>query len=117
MNEFEKACNEIDRDSDAGECVIEWLKGNKTATVTFPCANKYNTKVKKLAEQYPDEVKICHENKDGSIVAHIPVSYVKISHPKVYSEDARKRMSENFRKKMETSSFVSENAYTGDEMT
>ena len=99
MNEFEKACNEVDRNSDAGECAIEWLKTSKTATVTFPGNTRFKSKVKKLAEEYPDEVKICHENKDGSIVAHIPVSYVKISHPKVYSEDAKKKMAENLKKR------------------
>jgi predicted N-acetyltransferase YhbS len=38
--------------------------------------------VRKLAEKYPDEVQIVAENEDGSIVAHIPVSYLKISRGK-----------------------------------
>lgn len=95
MNEYEKACNEIDRDNDSPECVIEWLKGNKTATVTFPSRTKLNTKVKKLAEQFPDEVQICHENKDGSIVAHIPVRYINISRRKrELTEEQRKEIGE-----------------------
>ena len=63
------------------ENCIEWIKGSKTATVTFP-KGKYATKVVKLAEQNPDEVQICHKNKDGSVVAHIPISYIHISKPR-----------------------------------
>lgn len=58
--------------------VIEFLKGDKTATVTF-CQARFITKIRKLAEKYPDECQITHENKDGSIVAHIPVKWIKIS--------------------------------------
>lgn len=58
--------------------VIEFLKGDKTATVTF-CQQRFITKIRKLAEKFPDECKITHENKDGSIVAHIPVKWIKIS--------------------------------------
>ena len=70
------------------ENCIEWLKGDKMVTATFP-KGKYATKVVKLAEQYPDEVQICHKNKDGSIVAHVPVGYVAIRKPKKmnYSEE------------------------------
>ena len=35
--------------------------------------------MKALAEKYPDSVKIVHENKDGSIVAHLPLSAVHVS--------------------------------------
>lgn len=77
------------------ENCIEWLKGDKMATATFP-RGKYATRVSKLAEQYPDEVHICHKNKDGSIVAHIPVSYVHISRPRRLNltEEQRRAMRE-----------------------
>ena len=84
------------------ENCIEWLTGSKTATVTFP-RGKYATKIAKLAEQNPDEVQICHKNKDGSVVAHIPVSYVSVRKPKKmnYSEEQlealRKRGRENIK--------------------
>ena len=97
MNDFEKAVNEIDGSSDSPECVIEWLRGNKTATVTFPNNTKFKSKVKKLAEQYPDEVQVVVENKDGSIVAHVPVSYIKVSAPRRvnYTDEQKKKFAEN----------------------
>lgn len=60
------------------ENVIEFTRDNRVATVTF-CQGRYVTKVKELAKKYPEEVQITHENEDGSIVAHIPTSYIKIN--------------------------------------
>ena len=60
------------------ENVLEFEKNADTATVTF-CQARFITKIKKLAEKFPDECRITHENKDGSIVAHIPVKWIKIS--------------------------------------
>lgn len=58
------------------ENVIEWLDGQKTATVTLS-SRRQITKVKKLAEKHPDQVQIDWENKDGSIVVHMPVSAIQ----------------------------------------
>ena len=63
------------------ENVIEFVRNSETATVTF-CQGRFVTKVRKLAEKYPEEVQITHENEDGSIVAHIPTSYIMISNRK-----------------------------------
>jgi hypothetical protein len=60
------------------ENVIEFKRNQETATVTF-CQGRYVSKIKKLAEQYPDECEIVAENPDGSIMAHIPTKWVKIS--------------------------------------
>lgn len=83
MNEFETVANEIDKRNQtyetSQECAIEWIKNCRTATVTFPGGTKYATKIKKLAEDNPEDVKIRCVNKDGSIVATIPTSYIKIS--------------------------------------
>ena len=83
MNEFEIVANEVDRknltNETSQECAIEWIKNCRTATVTFPGNTKFNTKIRKLAEEHPDEVKIRYINKDSSIVATIPTSYIKIS--------------------------------------
>lgn len=79
MNEFEKACEEVDKDfTTEKENVIEFMKDAKTATVTFS-QGRYITKIKNLAEKYPDKVEITAVNDDGSIVAHIPVSAIKIN--------------------------------------
>lgn len=45
---------------------------------------KWINKILKLKEQYPDEVKILNMPEDnyGSIAAHIPKSWLKVSPPK-----------------------------------
>ena len=63
------------------ENVFEWLTGNTIASVTFS-QRKYVNKLKKYAEQYPDEINIIAENKDGSICAHIPIKWFKFSPPR-----------------------------------
>ena len=79
MNDFEKACEEVNKDfTSEKENVIEWIKNADVATVTFT-QGRYITKIKELAKKYPDRVQITKENADGTLVAHIPVSAIKIS--------------------------------------
>ncbi len=82
MNQFEKACSEIEKDAYTGENTqenaIEFLRNAKTATATF-CQGRYITRIRELAKKNPGDVQILHENPDGSIVAHFPVSYIHIS--------------------------------------
>ena len=96
MNEFETVANEIDKRNQtyesSQECAIEWIRNSRTATATFPGNTKYCSKVKKLAEEYPEEVKIKYTNPDGSIVATLPTKYIKISAPKKVSEEQREKM-------------------------
>lgn len=68
------------------ENVIEFLRDQKTATVTF-CQKKFISKIRSLAEKFPDDCEITHENPDGSIVAHIPVKWIKINNPQRKSRD------------------------------
>ena len=76
---FEKASSEVEDKGDGfDEFVIEWLKNSATATVNFP-RGRLATKVKKLAEQCPGECKVVHESKDGVVIAHIPVKWIRIS--------------------------------------
>lgn len=102
MTQFETTANESDSNLYTGQNVqencIEWIKGSKTATVTFP-KGRFATKVMKLAEKNPDEVQIQHVNKDGSLVAHIPVNYIKISRPRknVLTDEQRQALSEKGR--------------------
>ena len=93
FDKFNKACDEVeDRDFNlAQENVIEFLKSDRMATVTFT-RGRFISKIKKLAEQYPDEVQITAENKDGSIVAHIPVSYIHISNRKREMSDEEREV-------------------------
>ena len=64
--------------ADYRENVIEFYADDKRATVTFT-QGRYVSKIRKLAEQYPDECQIVAENSDNSIVAHIPTRWIKIS--------------------------------------
>lgn len=93
MTAFEQAVSDKEKDTFTGETeqenVIEFLRDSKTATVTFS-QGRYISKIKKLAEKYPDEVQIVHENR-SSIVAHIPTKYIKVNHPKVVSDEQRER--------------------------
>ena len=90
MDEFERACHTENYTGETSqENVIEWVRGDKEVTVTFPGSTKFNNTVRKLAEKYPDEVKIVAINKDGSIVGHLPLKYVKISHPRVLTDEQK----------------------------
>ena len=92
---------DMDRVASNGENCIEFLRNAKTATVAFS-QGKYVTKIKRLAEKYPDECVIVDENYDGSIVAHIPTRWVKISPPKQVSEEFREQASERFKEMHKT---------------
>lgn len=65
----------------SNENVIEFLRGEDRATVTFS-QGRYVSKIKRLAAKYPDECQIVAENKDGSICAHVPVKWVSVNPPR-----------------------------------
>lgn len=75
------------------ENVIEFLNGQKRATVTLS-QGRYKTKIEKLAKERPDECKILARNLDGTILAHVPTSWVKISPPRKVemSEDRKEEL-------------------------
>ena len=60
------------------ENVIEWHNGDDMISCTF-YQGKYISKVRKLAEKYPNLVTILAENKDGSIFARLPLKSLKLS--------------------------------------
>ena len=71
--------------SDCLENGIEFIRDARTATVQFS-QGRFKTCIRKLAEKYPEECEILAENKDGTLLAHIPVEWVKISPPAARSE-------------------------------
>jgi hypothetical protein len=88
-------------DLNTNENVIEFLKDQKVMTCTFS-QGRFITKVKRLAEKYPEEVEIVARNNarnnDGSIVAHNPVSYLKLSNKsRTLTDEQRAEMAERFR--------------------
>jgi len=83
------------------ENVIEFIRDSKTATVTF-CQGRYVSRIKELAEKKPDECQITTKNKDGSIVAHVPVSWIKINPTRELTEEQRTELSERARNNFHT---------------
>lgn len=79
--------------SDCLENGIEFIKDAKVATAQFS-QGRYKSRIKKLAEKYPEECKILAENKDGTLLAHIPVEWVKIIPPRQLSEEQKKEIAE-----------------------
>lgn len=80
------------------ECIIEWLRGEKQATVTMPNNTRLKSRIVKYAEEYPDKVEITDINTDGSIVAHVPSKWIKISAPRKVSEEQKQVLSERMKK-------------------
>lgn len=90
------------------ENVIEFIKDEKRATVTFS-QGRYKSRIRKLAADHPEECRIIAENKDGSLCAHIPVSWVKISPPREISEEQRLEAGRRLAEYRQNQSSVSEN--------
>lgn len=75
---------------------IEFLRNEDRATCSFT-QGRFITKMKKLAENFPDECQIVAENKDGSIVAHFPVKWIHISNlSRNLSEEERTQIAQRF---------------------
>lgn len=87
MADFENPC----------EITIEWIKGQKVATISAYSNSRIKGKLLKLAESNADEVDV-HVNEDGSCVGHVPISYVKVSPPRKISEEQRLASAERMRK-------------------
>lgn len=68
------------------ENCIEFLKDQKRTTVTFS-QGRYITRIKKLAEKYPEECEIVSINKipgEGEVIcAHVPTRWIRIQSPAV----------------------------------
>lgn len=103
MTEFENAVSENEKEytgESLQENAIEFLRNADRATATFT-QGRYITKIKKLAEKYPDECEIVAENRDGSIVAHFPVKWISISNRKrELTEEERLELSERARRNL-----------------
>lgn len=80
---------------DVKENAIEWYTGQRTITVTIN-QEKYKNKILKLAETHADQVKIVKVNDDGTILAKLPLKFLKISPPRKVSDEQREQMRERF---------------------
>lgn len=77
------------------EFVIEWIKGENTASVTFPSNSSFATRIRKLAEKTSEVTVI--EDKNGYLFAHIPTSYIKFNAPRQLSEEQKQVLAERMR--------------------
>lgn len=80
---------------------ICWLRGADYAEVSAPSGSALKSKLLSLSEKYPDEVTNIVINKDGSIFCHVPVSYIKVSHPKRVSDEQKEAAAERFKQMWE----------------
>lgn len=109
MTPFEKAVSDILIPGNDTENVIEsqfddsmiidFQNGAKLCTVSLK-RKKWINYLEECAKKYPDEVQIQYRNKDGSIVAYMPVSYLHIHRPtpREYSDEQRQAMCDRLRK-------------------
>lgn len=79
------------------EIAIEWEKGREKATISAYNNSRLKGKIMKYAISHSSEVDV-KENKDGSIVAHVPIKWVKVSPPKQMSEEQKIAAGERMRK-------------------
>ncbi len=74
---------------------IEWITGDDMVAVTLT-SQRHITKIRKLAERKLGDVKIT-ANKDGSIYATMPLSYLKFNPPKDLTDEQRKVLAERLK--------------------
>ena len=63
---------------DSQENMIEFIVGQRTATVTFT-NRKHINRIKKLYEKFNSDFTYFVENKDGSVCAKLPLKWIRIS--------------------------------------
>lgn len=83
--------------SGVNECAIDWVRGDTYAGVTAYNNSRLKGRIERLAESRPEEVHIITRNEDGSIFAHVPVRWVKVSPTKRVSEAQRQAAGERMR--------------------
>ena len=85
--------------AEINETVYDHIKGRDTVTVTAGEQWSVNM-VRRLKAQRPDEVEIVAENKDGSVLAHIPLSWMRIvpKRTRDMTDEKRQELSEWMKK-------------------
>ena len=81
------------------ENVIEWIRDQERAMVSLS-QKRTISRVRKLAKDHPGKCQIVADNKDGSICAHIPVSWVKIIPGRSYTEEQKAKQAEQLKRNL-----------------
>lgn len=84
------------------EFVLEWIKGQKTISVTFPSNSEWAGKIRKFAQNDPDVVVLSDAN--GALFAHIPLKYLNLRKPIALSEEQKQAATERLAKAREAKS-------------
>lgn len=66
----------------------------------YTSERKFINKLRKLQQEYPDQVKITHENPDGSLCVDLPYDWMPFPKPPTkrnYTPEQRKAMSERMK--------------------
>lgn len=71
------------------ENAIEWVKDGEVATLSLS-QRRTISRVKELAEKYPDKCQVLVENTDGSVYAHIPTEWIRINPGKEITEEQKR---------------------------
>ena len=79
------------------ENCIKWIRDEERATLSLT-QRRIISRVKKLAVDHPKECQIVAENKDGSICAHVPVSWIRINPRIELTEEQREKKAETMRR-------------------
>lgn len=77
------------------ETAIDRTQGDDYCTI-YTGERKFILQLKKLASEYPKEVKIKYINPDGSMLANVPYDWFRFIKPPTkrnYTEEQRKEMS------------------------
>lgn len=83
---------------DVKENSIYWINGEKVVSFTAPSNTKLARKVLRLADSKPDDVKIDRVNDDGTIFAHFPLKYLKITPPRELSDEQKAVIAEQMKR-------------------
>lgn len=75
--------------ADMNENVIEWLDGEDVIAVTLH-QKRFVNQVRNLAKQ-DKNVTILAQNSDGSIFAHLPISYLKLRRNRTVNQTAEEK--------------------------
>ena len=79
------------------DCAIDWT--NSETVWASGDEKKLKNTILRLAKEYPDdvEIKTWPEDNDGTIVATLPRSWVKIRPPKRLTDEAKKKLADRLR--------------------
>lgn len=97
MTKFEEVSNILNQSNspDLRENCIYWLDGDKVATVNVNSRSRYASRIRKLAEKYPDDVHIFSDR--DYMIACVPVKAIKISiiEGRKMTDEQKKMVAEN----------------------